>query len=153
MTSFGAIHLKFGVSECCRLDLFSRSTKYSLQEFLDVKNNFPRQVCCFWAKTMHERWEKWNVSETRWSVWGDSLLQRLSNIMFGDKTPQVCHPIRKYMFFFVSCPRLNATDGNKRFQKCPHSCGRGLKIGFPQLHIYNFLGGAKHYYLKGNTSL
>ena len=45
-----------------------------------VKDNFPMQVCCFWAKTMHERCEKINVSETRWSVWGDSLRQRLSNV-------------------------------------------------------------------------
>ena len=29
-----------------------RSTKYSLQEFSDVKNNFWRQVCCFWASNM-----------------------------------------------------------------------------------------------------
>ena len=44
-----------------------RSMKYSLQEFLDVKNNFWRQVCCFWARNMPESEEKWDMSGTRWS--------------------------------------------------------------------------------------
>ena len=43
---------------------FFHSTKYCLQEFLDVKNNFWRQVCCFWAGNMPESWEKWNMSGT-----------------------------------------------------------------------------------------
>ena len=65
-TYFAAEHLKFEVGGCCRLDCF-RSTKYSLQKFLDVKNNFWRQVCCFWARNTPESWGKWNMSETRWS--------------------------------------------------------------------------------------
>ena len=43
MTCFAAKHSKFGVGGCCGLDLFSLK-KYFLQEFLDVKNNFWRQV-------------------------------------------------------------------------------------------------------------
>ena len=49
MTCFAAKHSKFGVGGCCRLDLFSLK-KYYLQEFLDVKNNFWRQVCFSFSK-------------------------------------------------------------------------------------------------------
>ena len=33
--------------------------------------------------------------------------------MFGGETRRVCHPIRTC--FFVSCPRLGATDGSTSF--------------------------------------
>ena len=46
MTCFAAKHSKVGVGGCCGLDLFSLKKNF-LQEFLDVKNNFWRQVCCF----------------------------------------------------------------------------------------------------------
>ena len=67
---------KFGVGGCVDLICF-RSTKHSLQELLDVKNNFWSQVCCFWARNMTESWEKWNMSETRWSKTYQTLSERL----------------------------------------------------------------------------
>ena len=42
-------------------------TKYSLPEFLGVKNNFWRQVCWFWSRNMPESWDKWNMSRMHWS--------------------------------------------------------------------------------------
>ena len=71
---------KFGVGGCVDLICF-RSTKHSLQELLDYKNNFWIQVCCFWARNMTESWEKWNMSETRWS----KTYQTLSERLFGGR--------------------------------------------------------------------
>jgi len=56
-------------------------TKYSLQEFLEFKNNCKRQVCCFSARNMPEKWEKWKMDGTRWST------RYIKQLNFG---PTVC---------------------------------------------------------------
>ena len=93
---------------CCR------SSKYSLQEFLDVKNNFWRQVCCFWARNMPESWEKWNMSGAHWSKTYKQLtfgvtvaLTAVKLQMFGGKTRHVWHPNRTCFFYLVSTLRCN----------------------------------------------
>ena len=81
---------------------------------------------------MREGWEKWNMSGTRWSkvlwttyLWRDSLTA-VKLQMFGGKTRHVWHPIRTP--FFVSCSRLEATDGIPRFWVATPAAARA-KIG------------------------
>ena len=106
--SFGAKHSKFGVADVAGLICFC-STKSSLQEFLDVKNTFWRQVCCFWARNMPASWEKWNklMSVTCWSG-ATVCLTAVKIQMFGGKTRHVWHATRTIVSFcLVSTFRCN----------------------------------------------
>ena len=103
-----------------------RTTTYSLQEFLDVNNNFWRQVSCYWAWNKPESWKKkyeQNVLIKTYKQitlnWCDScLLSQLSyfkclvakHVMSGTLLEHV----------FLLCPCLDGTNsrwnGNKRYK-------------------------------------
>ena len=86
-----------------------RSTKYSLQEFLDVKNNFWKHVCFFWARNARESWEKWNMSRAHRSKTYEQLAFGMTVCFNGCQTLNIWRqPVRTC--FLVSCPRLDATD-------------------------------------------
>ena len=95
MTRFATKHSKFGVGGCWRLDLFLLN-KIFLQEVLDVKNTFGRQVCCFWARN--------SLKVEKNEIWAESADQKhINNLplarqfaltaveidMFGGKTRHV----------------------------------------------------------------
>ena len=87
-----------------------RSTKYSLQECLDVKNNFQKQVCFFCARNVPGSWEKWNMSRMHWSKTYKQLAFGVTFCFNDCQTLNVWqHIVRKC--FLVSCPRLDATGG------------------------------------------
>ena len=95
---------------------FRSTKKFVAKNFLEVKNNFWRQVCCFWARNRPKSWEKWNMrqSGTHWSktfvqltFGATAALTAVKLQMFGGKTRHVWQPIRTW--FFVSCPRLDVT--------------------------------------------
>ena len=99
------------------------STKSVLARFLDVKNNFGGKC----AVSDREMWLKVVKNE----IWAERADQKQINNLplawqfaltavklqtFGDKTRHVWHPITT-CFFFVSCPRLDATDGKSFLKK------------------------------------
>ena len=125
------------------------------QQNIPCKNFYTLRIICRGKSTVSER--KLCLTVERNEMWAKCADQFGATVcLTAVKCLKAKHvrsaTLLKNTCFLVSCPPLNATDG-KRFQKYPHSCGRGLKIVFGQLHIYNFLRGAKHYYLKGNSSL
>ena len=82
------------------------STKYSLQEFLGVKNNFWKQVCFFWVRNVPGSWEKWNMSRMHWSKTYKQPSFGMTVCFNGYQTLNVWrHPVRTC--FFVSCPCLD----------------------------------------------
>ena len=113
--------------------VFAQQNKLFFVELLEVKNNFWRQACCFWAENMPESWEKWNRGWTCWSktckqltFGGTVCFNGCQTQMFADKTCHVWPPIRTR--FFVSSPRLDATDGNFLFNAGFYSA-KGSVIG------------------------
>ena len=56
---------------------------------------------------------RWSKTYKQLSFGATVALTAVKLQMFGGKTPHVWHPIRTC--FFVSCPRLDATDGSTSF--------------------------------------
>ena len=95
-----------------------RSTKYSLQEFLDVKNNlwrqvlFLREICLkvekneIWAELADQKHINNSPLARQFALMAVKL-QLLAAKHVMSSTLNVLEHV-----FFVSCPRLDATDGN-----------------------------------------
>ena len=126
MTCLAVKHWKFGVGVCCRLDLFLRN-KIFLARMLRIISG----VWCFWARIClkFEKNEIWAKGADQKHINNLPLarqfafkLMAFKLQMFGcSKTCHVWQPIRT-CFFFVSCPRLEATDSKVSNRKtfCLH---------------------------------
>jgi len=89
------------------------STKYSLQEFLDIKASVLfRSKKYAWKLRKKVIWtERTDQKHTNnLPLVQQFALTAIKLQMFGGKTRHVLHPIRTC--FFVSCPLLDATDRN-----------------------------------------
>ena len=99
---------------CCRLDLI-RLTKYSLQEFLDVKNNFGWQMCFFWGrnntwklkKMIYERNALIKKHKTAY-LWCGVCFNDFQTLNIWQHNKSRLAPYQSTCFY-VPCPCLDAT--------------------------------------------